>query len=217
VPYVSFNDYCPDVAERETRRIILLENSNHSVPSGEYALLELYCDEPNCDCRRVLLNVGTSRMVGTSRKRAIEAVIAYGWETLEFYARWMKASDPEILKMLKGPVLNLGSSQSELAPAILNLVRESALAEPAYVQRLQTHYGMFRHRIDTLTQQKSDQSDSEEAGPLRSPSPFIRSSPKLGVNDPCLCGSGRKYKKCCREKEPPELGREDETSQWTRP
>ena len=29
------------------------------------------------------------------------------------------------------------------------------------------------------------------------PETFIRSSPKTGRNDPCPCGSGKKYKKCC--------------------
>jgi len=28
-------------------------------------------------------------------------------------------------------------------------------------------------------------------------SPFIRDTPKVGRNDPCICGNGRKYKKCC--------------------
>jgi uncharacterized protein len=27
--------------------------------------------------------------------------------------------------------------------------------------------------------------------------PMIRSEPKVGRNDPCPCGSGKKYKKCC--------------------
>ena len=27
--------------------------------------------------------------------------------------------------------------------------------------------------------------------------PIVRSSPKIGRNDPCSCGSGQKYKKCC--------------------
>jgi tetratricopeptide (TPR) repeat protein len=27
--------------------------------------------------------------------------------------------------------------------------------------------------------------------------PFVRENPKVGRNDPCPCGSGRKYKKCC--------------------
>jgi uncharacterized protein len=28
--------------------------------------------------------------------------------------------------------------------------------------------------------------------------PIRREAPKLGPNDPCPCGSGRKWKKCCR-------------------
>ena len=27
--------------------------------------------------------------------------------------------------------------------------------------------------------------------------PFVRENPKIGRNDPCPCGSGKKYKKCC--------------------
>jgi uncharacterized protein YchJ len=27
--------------------------------------------------------------------------------------------------------------------------------------------------------------------------PFVRATPKQGRNDPCACGSGQKFKKCC--------------------
>jgi len=27
--------------------------------------------------------------------------------------------------------------------------------------------------------------------------PYVREEPKIGRNDACPCGSGRKYKKCC--------------------
>ncbi|MDO6428894.1 SEC-C metal-binding domain-containing protein [Thalassotalea sp. 1_MG-2023] len=27
--------------------------------------------------------------------------------------------------------------------------------------------------------------------------PLTRAAPKVGRNDPCICGNGRKYKKCC--------------------
>jgi len=27
--------------------------------------------------------------------------------------------------------------------------------------------------------------------------PYLRSGPKVGRNDPCPCGSGKKFKKCC--------------------
>jgi uncharacterized protein YecA (UPF0149 family) len=29
------------------------------------------------------------------------------------------------------------------------------------------------------------------------PRTIIRKGPKIGRNDPCPCGSGKKYKKCC--------------------
>lgn len=30
--------------------------------------------------------------------------------------------------------------------------------------------------------------------------PYVRQEPKIGRNDPCPCGSGKKYKKCCLDK-----------------
>lgn len=30
--------------------------------------------------------------------------------------------------------------------------------------------------------------------------PYMRASAKIGRNDPCPCGSGKKYKKCCMNK-----------------
>jgi SEC-C motif-containing protein len=32
------------------------------------------------------------------------------------------------------------------------------------------------------------------------PKPVVRAAPKTGRNDPCPCGSGRKFKKCCDQK-----------------
>ncbi len=34
-------------------------------------------------------------------------------------------------------------------------------------------------------------------GVLAAQHPFVRVDPKIGRNDPCPCGSGKKYKKCC--------------------
>lgn len=34
-------------------------------------------------------------------------------------------------------------------------------------------------------------------GDVHGSKPVVRESPKIGRNDPCPCGSGRKYKKCC--------------------
>jgi preprotein translocase subunit SecA len=29
------------------------------------------------------------------------------------------------------------------------------------------------------------------------PRPYVRDQPKIGRNEPCVCGSGKKFKKCC--------------------
>ncbi|NBC14099.1 MAG: hypothetical protein GVY09_12290, partial [Gammaproteobacteria bacterium] len=35
------------------------------------------------------------------------------------------------------------------------------------------------------------------APPPRVQEPVVRATAKVGRNDPCPCGSGKKYKKCC--------------------
>ena len=34
-------------------------------------------------------------------------------------------------------------------------------------------------------------------GELVPQAPYVRKEAKIGRNDPCPCGSGKKYKKCC--------------------
>ncbi|MEW6071060.1 MAG: hypothetical protein AB1726_00505 [Planctomycetota bacterium] len=72
MPYVSFHEYFPELARRETRTVTLMGSSSFELPPGKYALVELYCDERRCDCRRVFLYVVTSRIDSP------EAVVAYG-------------------------------------------------------------------------------------------------------------------------------------------
>jgi hypothetical protein len=111
------------------------------LPAGSYALIEMYCDEPGCDCRRVFF------WVVSSQTSQVEAIIAYGWETTRFYAQWMGDDDPQMARALKGPILNPGSPQADFAPALLDLVKNVVLQDKHYVARLQTHYAMFRETI----------------------------------------------------------------------
>ena len=141
MPYAMFQSRFPEIAQRETRTIILSERIS-GLPPGHYSLLEMYCDEPGCDCRRVMFSVFVSA------SRSVEATIAYGWESRDFYARWMHENDPQMIRELQGPVLNLCSPQSARSPAILDLVRKLALQDKQYVQRLKDHYRVFRETID---------------------------------------------------------------------
>ncbi len=42
---------------------------------------------------------------------------------------------------------------------------------------------------------------AQGGSPLPKPQTYKREAPKVGRNDPCPCGSGKKYKKCCGEKQ----------------
>jgi hypothetical protein len=142
MPFVLFHDYFPELAERETRSLTVLPGSNLGLPPGEYGFLEMYCDEPGCDCRRVFF------YVVCSFRKEVQAVVAWGWEDLAFYAKWMKHGDKTDAVYLKGPVLNLGSPATDLAPALLEVVRTILLQDPEYVERIKRHYRMLREKID---------------------------------------------------------------------
>ena len=141
MPFVPFSDFYPDLAARETRNAILPEGDEW-LPADTYAMFEMYCDEPGCDCRRVFFTVLSER------HRKPLAVVAYGWENLDFYARWMHSDAPEDIEELQGPILNFGSPQSKYAPALLRLIDEVLLADPAYIECLKRHYRMVREVVD---------------------------------------------------------------------
>lgn len=64
---------------------------------------------------------------------------------------------------------------------------------PVAVRRMHAYWlDKRRAHIATLIDQADDLSTFAEFD-----EPFVRTTPKIGRNDPCPCGSGKKYKKCC--------------------
>ncbi len=142
MPYAMFHQYFPEVAKTETRSVTVLRESDYDLPAGSYGFLEMYCNEPGCDCRRVFF------CVVPEKSNRIEAYITYGWEKPNYYRKWLGFDDPHAISDLKGPALNVGSPQSRLAPALLNLFRETLMRDEDYLARVKRHYFMFRAKID---------------------------------------------------------------------
>jgi len=176
MPFAPFCEKFPDIAEFETRAVTVPDNG--FAPKGKYGFIELYCDEPDCDCRRVFLSVHSEK------EQKIVAVVAFGWESEKFYANWMGSNNPEYIKDLKGPVLNMASPQSKFADNWLKFIAEVLLKDKQYVERLKKHYQLFREKV-------------EEEEHVEKTNRSILASPKVGRNELCPCGSGKKYKKCC--------------------
>jgi hypothetical protein len=138
-----FMEQFPDLGRRETRDIIIMPNHPSGLPAGAYSFLELYCNEPHCDCRRVMF------LVVSDWSDEPLACIAYGWETEEFYRQWLMIDDPIMIAEMRGPSLNLASAQSSYAPILLDLAENVLLADRAYIERLKRHYQLMREKINS--------------------------------------------------------------------
>lgn len=77
----------------------------------------------------------------------------------------------------------------------------AAEAEPEFVPEPSTYVAspvVVEKLRELVNKRKKEQEDRERL--LNAPKqPFIREEPRVGRNDPCPCGSGKKYKKCCMQ------------------
>ncbi len=128
----------PELAARETRSAMV--GPGGDVPAGEYAFMELYCADPGCDCRRVIIQV-----VSREDPEAALAIIVFGWEKAAFYQKrmpWDSNAGREITSGTLDPL----NRQSKHAPALLHLFR-TVVADAPYRLRLKRHYEAFRKSL----------------------------------------------------------------------
>lgn len=129
----------PGIAEKETRKISVF-GERLGLPLGDYFMLESYCNDKKCDCRRVFINIfyGEKTL----------ATIGYGWENLKFYAEWLGRADPddEMLKHTKGPALELTGVSSQYSEKLLELFTQFMLKDEVFIERLKRHYKLFKEK-----------------------------------------------------------------------
>jgi preprotein translocase subunit SecA len=75
----------------------------------------------------------------------------------------------------------------------------SAQARNAYQVTAATHETTDSYGVSETVAQAQDMQQAAEQtqGEGARPKTIVRETPKVGRNDPCPCGSGKKYKKCC--------------------
>jgi hypothetical protein len=182
VSFIPFYQVEPELAERETRTITVIR-THGDLPPGTYGLIESFCADPACDCRRVMLNVAQEEQL----ERGYLATISYAFDR-----------DDD----MPGPFLDPLNAQSEHSKALLRLVATSVLSDRRYVERLERHYDLVKraaadphHPADAKIQQAL----SPDGGQVGfSPSPSQERVPRSA---PCPCGSGKKHKQCCMWKD----------------
>jgi hypothetical protein len=120
-----FHLHFPELARKEIRTAHILGENPAGLPVGEYGMMEAYCTDPNCDCRRVMLNVFHNTM-------GLVAVIGFGFD----------ADDS-----MGAPMLDPLNPQSVYAEGVLDLVCNVVLQDRAYVARLERHYRMVKEKV----------------------------------------------------------------------
>ena len=107
----------------------------------------------------------------------------YKREAYEMFEEMLQTINTETVKVLFS--LELVSEEE------INELKERALEEQKKQQSLSSE------NQPTLQQPTIDQNISSEPQEPKAPQTIQRNAPKLGRNDPCHCGSGKKFKYCC--------------------
>ena len=183
---MAFHVLFPEEAKKESRTVTPVNLGK--LPGHTFLFVEFYCVDPVCDCRRVMLNV-----IDTESQKHV-ATINHGFEPPKppFEDEGQTFLDPM-------------NPQSSMSDALLDVFEDMVAEDDGYRQRLERHYKMWKRVVDDpshpdhhkVRSEFHDDPDFEPAFPRQEP--VRRDGPKLGPNDPCRCGSGKKFKKCCRQ------------------
>ncbi|MBM3356215.1 MAG: preprotein translocase subunit SecA [Betaproteobacteria bacterium] len=93
--------------------------------------------------------------------------------------------------------LMLGMVKSEVTKILMAVQIRSAeelqaVEEPEAPRNIQYHHADYAPPADAAPEAELE----GEVAVLEKPQPFVREGQKVGRNDPCPCGSGKKYKHC---------------------
>jgi hypothetical protein len=125
---MAFHQLFPEIGVKETRTAIIF-GSARSLPDDSYGFIELYCIDPDCDCRRVMINVLSERHGGHL------ATINHTFE--------LPAHDHPVPQQTFLDPLN---PQSRWSGALLELFKKILLDE-VYRERIERHYRMVKDAI----------------------------------------------------------------------
>jgi len=119
-----------------------------------------------------------------------DPLIEYKTEAYDMFVELMANIKNEVLHNLFRSTSNLQAFENFLATLPQFLLREDAPTAPAA-------NAPVRARQPQPAMAGVAAGDGDGAGEMSIDLPVRRSLPKVGRNEPCPCGSGKKYKNCC--------------------
>ena len=140
-----------------------------STDNDAWVVDDQYCVSPKCKCHDVVLTFFPS----LPNQAAEEAFVEQG-EMPAIHYDYRNGS----FKVLMEPSIP--------SPPFSKLVAALKRAHPELATTLKERHGQLRYLFGRVKRERHAETQAERG-----------SGEKVGRNDPCPCGSGRKYKRCC--------------------
>ena len=124
----------------------------------------------------------------------VEYLDLWTWVAVSLAELHDQASQPQVLALYEAGMINewiMGDKQEYLA--YFRKKAEEAGKAPLSFDVLKTYESLHRQAVERA--RRRARAAKRAANAPRPAQP--RTQPKVGRNDPCPCGSGRKYKHCC--------------------
>ena len=171
---VLFHAVDPTTAARELR--VAQVTRHKALRPDHYAFIESFCAAPGCDCGLALIR-------DSGESHGYVATISH-----TLVPGTVPAGQPRTF-------LDPGHPQRPGAAAVLDLFSQM-IANPGFAERLSRHHRLVRDAVNDPAHPVHRLMEQGHLGTIR------RDRPRTGRNDPCPCGSGRKWKRCCSGDEP---------------
>lgn len=197
-----------DAAMQELRRII-------SIPSTDDQVLSFLKDDARFSVQDdviALAGADIQKILETRAKRNIEPRFRYslsGHKLLaegrpeEIYGDWAKQADQDIRILTRGK-WTLDMVRKEIQKDVEGMTNTNQVIAKMVVfeEHLQELNGIVMNAWNKtprweLAGRTAEEVRAEYSDRPISPHVFVAEFKKPGRNDPCPCGSGKKYKKCC--------------------
>jgi len=126
-------------------------------------------------------------------RRIAESFFAICYDELGKEPRFLDAEDVRELARRLASKFEQRDARVEHAPAVLEALVEHVAASAVMSQAFEVRRALPAAAAELVELVRSGRNAPE--APAKQ-DPFVHGASKLGRNDPCSCGSGKKFKKC---------------------
>lgn len=108
------------------------------VPDGDYKFIDMYCVDPECDCRKTIIYV--------YRNNIHVSAISFGWESPDYYQKWAGRRDDDQAGLeMSGASIDMNSPNRVSPKGMLDFF--NALLNEEWIGKFKTHYAAVKKKV----------------------------------------------------------------------